>query len=176
MEIVTYVLSGSLRHRDSMGNGSVIVPGEVQKMSAASGVLHSEFNPSAAESVHFLQIWILPDRTGGRPTYAQTKFPAEGRRGTLRLVVSPDGADGSIAIRQDARIAATLLPAGKKVVHRNAKDRHVWVHLARGRARLNGIDLGEGDGAWTSDPGDLVLEGLPPNGGPEAEALVFDLP
>ncbi len=170
MEIVTYVLEGALAHKDSMGNASTIVPGEVQRMSAGTGVLHSEFNHSKTDRVHLLQIWILPSRTGLAPSYEQTFFPDEEKLGRLRLVASPDGADGSVTIHQDARLYATLLEPGQEVAHELAPGRHAWVHVARGKASLNGQALAAGDGAAVSAEERLVLRG---DG--RAEVLLFDL-
>ena len=170
MEIVTYVLEGALAHEDSMGNASTIVPGEVQRMSAGTGVLHSEFNHSRTDRVHLLQIWLLPDRTGIAPSYEQTLFPDEEKRGRLRLVASPDGADGSVMIHQDARLYATLLAPGEEVSHPLAPGRHAWVHVARGKASLNGQPLEAGDGAAVSAEEQLTLRG---DG--HAEVLLFDL-
>jgi redox-sensitive bicupin YhaK (pirin superfamily) len=170
MEIVTYVLEGALAHKDSMGNASSIVPGEVQRMSAGTGVLHSEFNHSKTDRVHLLQIWLLPDRGGIEPSYEQTFFPDEEKLGRLRLVASPDGADGSVTIHQDARLYATLLEPGQEVAHDLAPGRHAWVHVARGRASLNGHALAAGDGAAVSAEERLVLRGEG-----RAEVLLFDL-
>ena len=170
MEIVTYVLEGALAHKDSMGNASTIVPGEVQRMSAGTGVLHSEFNYSKTDRVHLLQIWLLPDRSGIEPSYEQTFFPDEEKLGRLRLVASPDGADGSVTIHQDARLYATLLEPGQEVAHDLAPGRHAWVHVAQGRASLNGHALAAGDGAAVSAEERLVLRGEG-----RAEVLLFDL-
>jgi len=170
MEIVTYVLEGALAHKDSMGNASTIVPGEVQRMSAGTGVLHSEFNHSRTDPVHLLQIWLLPDRNGLAPSYEQTFFPDEEKRGRLRLVASPDAADGSVRIHQDARLYATLLAPGEEVTHALAPGRHAWVHVARGKASLNGQPLEAGDGAAVSAEEQLTLRG---DG--HAEVLLFDL-
>ncbi len=170
MEIISYVLDGELGHRDSMGNGSVIRPGEVQRMSAGTGVQHSEMNPSPTRPVHFLQIWILPDRPGHAPGYEQTAFPEAERRGRLRLVASPDGAAGSVTIHQDARMYAGLFDAGEHAVHEVAPGRHAWLHVARGAATVNGVELAAGDAVSTSTPGELAIRGV------GAEVLVFDLP
>jgi len=169
MEIISYVLEGGLEHRDSLGTGSVIRPGDVQRMSAGTGVRHSELNASTSEPVHFLQIWIEPATTGIAPGYEQKAFSDEDKRGRLRLVASPDGADGSVTIHQDVRVYATRLAPGLEVVHRLAPGRHAWVQVARGALSLGG--LGEGDGAAVSDESTLKLVG-----GKDAEALVFDLP
>lgn len=171
MEIITYVLEGALQHRDSLGTGSVIRPGEVQRMSAGTGVRHSEANPSADEPVHLLQIWIEPARAGLEPGYEQKTFADADKRGRLRLVASPDGADGSVTIHQDARVYATLLGADEQVVHTLTPGRHAWLHLARGTLTLNGQTLGPGDGAAVSRESALTLVGEK-----DAEALLFDLP
>jgi redox-sensitive bicupin YhaK (pirin superfamily) len=171
MEIVTYVLQGALAHRDSLGNGSVIRPGEVQRMSAGTGVRHSETNASATEPVHLLQIWIEPDVEGLTPSYEQKAFGDEDRRGRLRLVASPDGADGALTIHQDARVYATVLDPGRRVVHALAPGRHAWVHVARGALTLNGHALVAGDGAAVSGEAALTL-----TGDAAAEALLLDLP
>jgi redox-sensitive bicupin YhaK (pirin superfamily) len=172
MEIVTYVLEGELLHRDSMGNGSVIRPGEVQRMTAGTGVRHSEQNASREQPVHLLQIWILPGQRGLAPGYEQTAFPEDERRGKLRLVASPDGAEGSVTIHQDARMYATLLARGEEVRHPLAPGRRAWVHVARGELTLNGQPLGSGDGAAIEREQEIALAG---RGAQLAEALVFDL-
>jgi hypothetical protein len=170
MEIVTYVLEGALEHRDDMGNGSVIRPGDVQRMSAGTGVAHSEYNHSKTEPVHLLQIWIVPARRGQPPTYEQRNFPEAERRGRLRLVAAPDGAEGSVTLQQDVRIHASLLDAGEAVRHELASDRHAWVHVARGRALVEGNELGEGDGVAISGAAGVAIEGIE-----DAEVLLFDL-
>jgi len=172
MEILTYVLSGALAHRDSSGGGGELRNGEVQRMSAGTGIRHSEFNASPTEPVHLLQIWLLPDRPGHRPSYEQKAFPAEERRGRLRLVASPDGAEGSTTIHQDARVHATLLADGQAVEHPLARGRHAWVQVARGAVELNGTRLAQGDAAAVSDERLLKLTGRAAEG---AELLVFDL-
>jgi redox-sensitive bicupin YhaK (pirin superfamily) len=171
MEIITYVLEGALEHRDSLGTGSVIRPGDVQRMSAGTGVRHSEANPSADEPVHLLQIWIEPAREGLAPGYEQKAFADEDKRGRLRLVASPDGAEGSVTIHQDARLYATRLGAGQQVTHTLQPGRHAWLHVARGTLTLNGEHLGAGDGAAASRETTLTLVG-----DKDAEALLFDLP
>jgi quercetin 2,3-dioxygenase len=171
MEILTYVLEGALQHRDSLGTGSVIRPGEVQRMSAGTGVRHSEANPSAEVPVHLLQIWIEPATRGIEPGYEQKAFAEDDRRGRLRLVASPDGADGSVTIHQDARLYATLLDVGRKIVHTLAPNRHAWVQVARGTLTLNGQTLEAGDGAAVSGETALTLVAEK-----DAEALLFDLP
>lgn len=171
MEIMTYILSGALEHRDSMGNGSVIRPGDVQRMSAGTGVRHSEYNPSPDEPVHLLQIWLLPNRLGVAPGYAQRHFPEAARRGRLCLLMSPDGRDGSIDAHQDALVYATLLEAGERVGLDLGPGRRAYVQVARGGVRVNGQDLGAGDGARLRDEPRVEIAGLGP-----AEVLVFDLP
>jgi quercetin 2,3-dioxygenase len=172
MEIITYVLEGALSHKDSMGNASVIRPGEVQRMSAGTGVRHSEFNPSASEPVHLLQIWILPNERGLTPSYEQKTFSAEEKLGKLRLIASEDGRGDSVRIHQDASVFATLLPKGAHVVHQLESDRHAYVHVARGEVLLNSKPLRAGDGAaLTSEK--IELTGAS-NGDP-AEVLLFDL-
>jgi len=169
MEILSYVLEGALEHRDSIGTGSVIRPGDVQRMTAGSGVRHSEFNGSKTEPVHFLQIWIIPDRRGHAPGYEQKTFPEAERRGKLRLVGSQDGRDGSVTLHQDVALYAGVLDEGQKAELAIAPGRHAWVHVARGAVTVNGKRLGEGDGAALSDERALAIEG---HGG---EVLVFDL-
>jgi redox-sensitive bicupin YhaK (pirin superfamily) len=169
MEIVSYVLEGGLAHKDSLGTGSVIRPGDVQRMSAGTGVRHSEFNESRTEPVHFLQIWILPDRRGHTPGYEQKTFPEAERRGHLRLVASNDGREGSVSLHQDVALWAGVLDEGQKAELPLAAGRHAWVHVVRGTVTVNGKRLGEGDGAALSDEGAVALEG---HGG---EVLVFDL-
>jgi quercetin 2,3-dioxygenase len=170
MEIVSYVLEGALAHQDSMGNGSTIVPGDVQRMSAGTGVRHSEFNHDAAKVTHFLQIWIEPDKAGLAPSYEQKHFAAAEKRGRLRLVASPDGAEGSVRLHQDARLYAGLLDGAEQARLELAPGRRIYVHLARGRLRANGEVLEAGD-ALKSDARQLQLED-----GEAAEVLVFDLP
>ena len=169
MEIVSYVLEGALAHKDSIGTGSVIRPGDVQRMSAGTGVRHSEFNDSQAQPVHFLQIWIIPDRRGHKPGYEQKTYPEAERRGKLRLVASSDGRDGSVTLHQDVALWAGVLDEGQKAEVALAPGRHAWVHVARGAVTVNGKRLGEGDGAALSDERAVALEG---HGG---EVLVFDL-
>ncbi len=171
MEIVTYVLDGALAHKDSMGNGSVIRPGEVQYMAAGTGVRHSEYNASRADPVHLLQIWLLPNQTGVAPRYAQQHFPAEAKRNRLALLVSPDGRDGSIATHQDALLFATLPDDGRVVTHQLAPRRSGYVHVARGKVRVNGTELGAGDGARIGAGGGVTIEGVD-----AGEVLLFDLP
>jgi len=170
MEIVSYVLSGALEHRDSMGNGSTIRPGDVQRMSAGTGVTHSEYNPSASEPVHFLQIWILPERQGLPPGYEQRTFSAEERRGRLRLVASPSGRDRSVTVHQDVELFAALLSPGEEVVHELRPGRHAWVQVAGGAVGLDGTVLRQGDGAALSEEPRVTLRAREP-----VEVLVFDL-
>ncbi|MGB2676827.1 MAG: pirin family protein [Candidatus Acidiferrum sp.] len=170
MEIVTYVLEGALQHRDSMGNGSVIRPGDVQYMSAGTGVTHSEFNASETESVHLYQIWMFPDHKGHKPAYGQKHFAEADKRGKLRLVVSPDGRDGSVKIRQDNELYATVLARGETVKHDLKPQRHAYVQVVRGSVTLNGQTLETGDGAAISEERSIELAGVQ-----DAEVLVFDL-
>jgi hypothetical protein len=170
MEIISYVLDGELEHRDSMGNGSVIRPGELQRMSAGTGITHSEFNPSKSEPVHFLQIWILPDQKGLSPDYEQKLFPDEVKRGKLRLIGSSDGRDGSVTIHQDASIYAAMLDPGAEIVHTIPSGRHVWVQVARGKIHVNGYTLEQGGGAAVTDEDRLEIAGIE-----NAEILLFDL-
>ncbi len=170
MEIVSYVLEGALEHKDSMGTGSVIRPGEVQRMSAGTGVTHSEQNASRTEPVHFLQIWFLPVRRGLPPGYEQKRFVDAEKDGRLRIVASPDGREGSVTIHTDGSLYAGVFRAGQAAEHALAAGRHAWVHVARGKARVNGEALGEGDAAALSDEPTVRIEGID-----EAEVLVFDL-
>jgi hypothetical protein len=170
MEIITYVLEGGLAHRDSMGNGSVIRPGDVQYMSAGTGVTHSEFNASKSEPARLLQIWMLPEKKGLKPVYGQKNFAESEKRGKLRLVASPDGRDGSVTIRQDNELYATVLGKGESVRHELKPDRHAYVQVARGSVKLNGKELQEGDGAAISEEKDIELMGVK-----DAEVLLFDL-
>ena len=170
MEIITYILSGALEHKDSMGTGSVIRPGEVQRMSAGTGVTHSEYNHSPDESVHLLQIWITPGEFEIRPGYEQKEFAEDEKRGRLRLVASPAGEDGSVTIHQDARLYATLLDAGQSVTHKITAGRHAWVQVARGAVEVNGVALFQSDGAAVSDEVEIRIAGVEPS-----EVLVFDL-
>ena len=170
MEIITYVLEGALEHKDSMGTGSVIRPGDVQKMSAGTGVRHSEYNGSKTEVVHLLQIWIIPDKMGIKPDYQQKRFEDEEKSGRLRLIVSPDAAEGSVTISQDARVYATLLAPAQQVVHDLDPNRHAWIQVARGAIEVNGHRLFQGDGAAVSDESKLTMTGRD-----AAEILLFDL-
>ena len=171
MEIVSYVLSGELAHRDSMGNGSVIRPGDVQRMSAGTGVFHSEMNPSGTTPVHFLQIWIRPDRNGIAPGYEQKHFGDADKRGRLRLVASRDGADGSVRIHQDARLHAGLFDGAESALLPIASGRRVYVHLVRGTLAVNGTVLSGGDALKLTEVHQVDLAQ-----GRDAEVLVFDLP
>ena len=169
MEIVTYVLSGALEHKDSMGNGRIIRPGEVQYMAAGTGVRHSEFNPSPTEPAHLLQIWIVPDKKNAKPTYAENSF-TNAATGKLHLVASKSGRDGLIAINQDADVLLGKFVAGGKVSHALRPNRHVWLHVAEGQIKLNSVVLNAGDGAAVSDESKLILEPTSP-----AQVLLFDL-
>jgi redox-sensitive bicupin YhaK (pirin superfamily) len=171
MEIVTYVLEGELEHRDSLGTGSVIRPGEVQRMSAGTGIQHSEYNPSGDQPTKLLQIWLLPDARGIAPSYEQKNFPEAERQGKLRLVASPDGRDGSVTIHQDTRVYATLLKAGESVSLDLGRNRAAWVQVAKGSLALNGTVLAQGDGAAVTKQSTLELAA-----NDNAEVLVFDLP
>lgn len=170
MEIVSYVLDGALEHKDTLGTSSVIRPGDVQRMSAGSGIRHSEYNASKKDPVHFLQIWILPNEEGMVPGYEQKAFEREEKQGRLRLVGSKDGRDGSVTIHQDVDLYATLLDEGDSVTHELRPGRHAWVQVARGQVRLNGAVLKEGDGAAISNESALTLDGVV-----SAEVLLFDL-
>ena len=171
MEIISYVLDGALEHKDSMGNGSVIRPGDVQRMSAGTGVSHSEYNHSSVEPVHFLQIWLQPNVLGVEPGYDQKHFPIDDRRGRWVLLVSPDGRDGSIAAHQDALMFGTLLAPGETLNYRFDADREGYLHLARGQLEVGNITLQQGDGIRVQQHGQLELVGIE-----DAEALLFDLP
>jgi redox-sensitive bicupin YhaK (pirin superfamily) len=151
MEIVTYVLEGALEHKDSMGNGEVLRPGEFQRMSAGTGITHSEFNPSDSEPVHLYQIWLLPERKGIEPSYEQKQFPNDEMTNRLRLVASPDASDGSLMIHQDARIYLAKITSDQRITHELAADRHAWLQVLRGGVTLNGVELNTGDGAAVSD-------------------------
>jgi quercetin 2,3-dioxygenase len=171
MEIISYVLDGELAHKDSMGNGSVIRPGDVQRMSAGRGVMHSEFNHSKSQTTHFLQIWIMPNVSGIAPGYEEKRFEAADKRGRLRLVASPDGAEGSVTIHQDARVYAGLFDGVESAVLDLAAGRRAYIHVAKGSVRVNGKLLAAGDAAKMTDVGRLEL-----SQGDGAEVLVFDLP
>jgi redox-sensitive bicupin YhaK (pirin superfamily) len=172
MEIISYVLEGALEHKDSIGTGSVIRPGDVQIMSAGKGIVHSEFNHSKVEPVHFLQIWIEPDRTGIAPRYEQKTFPEGDKRGRLLLVASPDGRDGSMTVYQDVELRAAVLEAGQRVVYALKSGRKAWLQVTRGELALNGQDLNAGDGAAIDAEPTLTVE----TKSDQAELLLFDLP
>jgi redox-sensitive bicupin YhaK (pirin superfamily) len=171
MEIITWVLEGALAHRDSTGAGGTLRHGDVQWMSAGTGVTHSEMNGSERESVHFLQIWIVPDRAGHQPTYGQQAIPLDELRGQLRPIASPDGAGGSLVIHQDARVFAAILEPGQAVRRPLVAGRHAWVQVARGAATVNGVALKAGDGVALSDEPEVSVTAT----GGEAEVLLFDL-
>jgi hypothetical protein len=170
MEIVTYVLSGALAHRDSLGHGEALRPGEFQHMSAGTGIRHSEFNPSQTEPVHLYQIWLLPEKNGLQPSYGQHAFDAAGRRGKWQLTASPDGRDGSLAIRQDARIYLATLDGGEELKYELPTARHAWLQVLRGGVTLNGQPMAEGDGAAVSQESSLAVRAEKP-----AEIMLFDL-
>jgi hypothetical protein len=170
MEIFSYVLEGALEHKDSMGTGSIIIPGDVQMMSAGTGIQHSEFNPSKSDLVHFLQIWIVPDRTGYPPSYEQKFFDPTEKRGCLRLVASRDGRDGSVSLHQDVDVYATLLDDAEAVAFELRNNRLAWIQVARGEVRVNDRPLHEGDGLAIDEPGPLRLDGAE-----AAEVLLFDM-
>ena len=171
MEIISYVLDGELAHKDSMGNGSTIRPGDVQRMSAGRGVLHSEFNPSASNPVHFLQIWIQPDQLRVEPSYEEKRFSSEEKRGRLRLIASPDRAEGSVLIHQDAQVYAGLFNGTEEAVLAVKPGRRTYVHVARGSVVANNTKLAAGDALKLTDTSRLTL-----NQGQDAEVIVFDLP
>ena len=170
MEIISYVLDGELAHKDNMGNGSTMAPGDVQRMSAGRGVMHSEFNPSPSQGAHFLQIWIQPDIKGVKPSYEQRHFTAEEKRGRLRLVASPDGAEGSVSIHSDTRLYAGLLDGAESAQLVLAGGRQAYVHLVRGELEVNGQPLRAGDALQVRQETSLTLQS-----GKDAEVLVFDL-
>jgi hypothetical protein len=170
MEIITYVLNGALGHKDSLGNGSVIRPGDLQRMSAGTGVRHSEYNNSADEPVHFLQIWLIPSEQGIKPSYQQQTYSNEEKRGRLRLIVSPDGSKGSVSVHQDARLYAALVEPGQEISHQLEPARHGWLQVARGAVALNGQPLEAGDGAAISQETSLRIAAVEPS-----EILLFDL-
>jgi redox-sensitive bicupin YhaK (pirin superfamily) len=173
MEIVTYVLEGGLSHKDSMGNGSTILPGDVQRMSAGTGVLHSEFNHSKDESVHLLQIWLLPEERGIKPSYEQKNFSRDEKLNRLRLLASPDGREGSVAIHQDAELYTSVLEGGKVVDYDLKPGRHAWLQVARGNVEVNGKQLKHGDGAAISDESKLTITGRAVS--EDTEILLFNL-
>jgi len=170
MEIITYMVSGALEHKDSLGTGSVIRPGEVQRMSAGTGIRHSEFNPSPTTPAHLLQIWLMPEQHGLTPSYEQKAFPEEERHNRWRLVASRDGRDGSVIIHQDAAMYVTNLDAGEEVNHSLSRGRHAWLQIVRGRVTLNEEPLKTGDGAAVSDETALAVTANEP-----AELVLFDL-
>jgi quercetin 2,3-dioxygenase len=170
MEIITYVLEGALEHQDSMGNGSVIKPGDVQRMSAGTGVLHSEANPSQEKEVHLLQIWIIPDEEGVKPSYEQKTFTINEKAGKLCLVASPNGARKSVTIHADARVYSTVLAKDQTLPVPVEDGRHLWIHVARGSVQLNGRAMSAGDGAAVSEEKKVTLTGVD-----NAEVLIFDL-
>lgn len=170
MEIVTYVLEGALEHKDSMGNGQVLRPGEFQRMSAGTGITHSEFNPSKDEAVHLYQIWLLPERKGIGPSYEQKRFLEAERHNRLRLVASPDAMDGSLLIHQDVRVYLSSIDQGKQVEHALKSGRHAWLQVLRGAISLNGLDLETSDGAAVSDESNLEILARG-----SAEVMLFDL-
>jgi quercetin 2,3-dioxygenase len=171
MEIISYVLSGELGHKDSMGTGSTIKPGEVQRMSAGTGVMHSEMNASKTAPVHFMQIWILPDKQGHKPGYEQKAFPPEERTNMLRVVASPDGRDGSVTIHQNATLSLGALSAGATVEHTLAKGRYAWIQVARGAVVVNDEKLDTSDGVAIAGEGTIRITGVR-----DGEVLLFDLP
>jgi len=170
MEIVTWVLDGELEHKDSMGNASVIGPGDVQRMSAGTGVMHSEWNPSKTNGVHFLQMWILPDKAGTAPGYEEKEIPLAERRAKWRRIADVDGQGGAVRIGADASIWNTVLEKGEEVLYEPAAKRSLWLHVARGSVVLNGTELGEGDGAAIEDETRLVVKANGPS-----ELMLFDL-
>lgn len=170
MEIITYILEGALQHRDSMGNGSVIRPGDVQRMTAGTGVSHSEANPSQSDPVHLLQIWIMPNERNLKPGYEQKAFADEELKGKLRLIASPDARDGSVMIHQDARVYASKLNEGAAIEHRLESGRHAWIQVARGSVEVNGEKLEQGDGAAISEEASIKSRAETPS-----EILLFDL-
>ena len=170
MEIITYILEGGLEHRDSMGNGSVIRPGDVQRMTAGTGVSHSEANHSPEDSVHLLQIWIMPQELGLKPGYEQKFFSDEQKQGSLRLIASTDGRDGSVTVNQDVGVYSAVVDNGQTVNHRLAPNRHAWIQVARGDVVVNGENLDQGDGAAISGESTLTISGRT-----GAEILLFDM-
>ena len=170
MEIVPYVLEGALEHKDSMGNGEVLRPGEFQRMSAGTGITHSEFNPSRSEPVHLYQIWLFPERKGIEPSYEQKRFPTEERHNRLRLVASRNAEDGSLLIHQDARIYLSSVDSGSSVQHELPQGRHAWLQVLRGHVSLNGIALDHSDGAAVSEVAALTIQA-----DDDAEIMLFDL-
>jgi len=170
MEIITYVLEGKLEHKDSLGTGSVILPGDGQRMTAGRGIRHSELNPSNKEPVHLYQIWILPEKKGLEPSYEQKTFPAGEKQGKLRVIASRDAQDGSVKINQDAQLYVSLLQPGEEVEHQFAKNRHGWLQVARGSVEVNGQKFSAGDGAAISDEQAIAIKATD-----KSEVLLFDL-
>lgn len=170
MEIISYVLDGALEHKDSLGTGSVIRPGDLQRMSAGTGVHHSEYNASKVDPVHFLQIWIVPEREGLEPGYEQKTFGDDEKRGRLRLIGSRDGREGSVTIHQDVDLYAALLAPGETVTHALKQERIVWIQAVRGALTVNGLRVKAGDGASINDPGSLSIAATE-----DAEFLLFDM-
>jgi quercetin 2,3-dioxygenase len=170
MEIITYILEGKLEHKDSLGTGSIILPGDGQRMTAGRGIRHSEFNPSQTDPVHLLQIWILPEKNGLEPSYEQKSFPESEKRGKLRVIASRDGREGSVKINQDAQLYVSLLASGDQVTHEFEKNRYGWLQVARGGIELNGAQLSQGDGAAIRDEQKLTIKGAK-----DSEVLLFDL-
>ncbi len=171
MEIITYVVSGELAHKDSSGGSETLRPHEVQRMTAGSGIRHSEFNPSDTEKVHLLQIWILPEKDGLEPGYEQTYFAPETKQGKLKLVASRGGNDGSVRINQDVKLYSSILKNGEEIAHELAENRHAWIQIVKGTLTLNGENLSAGDGAAISDENLLKIQSLTD----ETEFLLFDL-
>ena len=171
MEIISYVLEGSLEHKDSIGNGSIIRPGDVQRMSAGTGIAHSEFNASSTDLVHFLHIWILPDKEGMKPSYEQKHFPVEERQGKLKLVASADGRDNSVTIHQDADLYLASLNNGDYITHSINNNRLLWLQVAKGSVEVNGQSLRAGDGAAITQEKDIAIAGTMDN----TEVLLFNL-
>jgi quercetin 2,3-dioxygenase len=171
MEIISYVLEGELGHKDSLGNGSVLRPGELQCMTAGTGIRHSEFNPADSEPVHFYQIWLFPKQKGLPPSYDQRAFPEKDRQNRLRVVASPDGRDGSLTIHQDAEVFLATLAAGERVTHELTPARSAWLQVLRGSVQLNGVTLATSDGAAVSDESTLTMVGKD-----LCEVMLFDLP
>ncbi len=170
MEIITYILAGALKHEDSMGNGSVIRPGDVQRMTAGTGVRHSEQNASEREQVHLLQIWLLPHTVGLEPGYEQKAFSEDERRGRLRLIASEDGGDGSVVVHQDVKVFASIIPAGEQVEHTMDQQRYAWIQVARGAISVNGEKADQGDGVIVAGESNLQIKAEE-----NAEVLLFDL-
>lgn len=170
MDIISYVLEGTLEHKDSLGNGTRIRPGEIQRMSAGTGIMHSEFNPSKTDPLHFLQIWIIPNQLGLPPSYEQKNLPVEELRGRFRLVAAPDGREGAVTVHQDARLFVAIMQAGEKVEHAVERGRGIWLQVARGVIALNGTEMREGDGAAAEKETVIEVEAET-----DAEVLLFDL-